>query len=277
MRPLCLFALWAASAGALAQQSPLDPPPSVPPPPPSPITDTLAIRGGILVGTASTKGHVDDPNSAIPGTPISLEQDLGLTPDVHQGRVEFIFRLRERNRVRVDMWEINRSAAATPSSDIVFGGITLTPADVVNTNFDWRQVDVTYTYSFLRGRRYELGVGIGAHAIQGEADTRVWARAAHESFTGATPFGTVALDGSWLVGQRWSLNARAQYMSLNFNSNSAALGDYHVDVQYRWRANLAFGLGYESTHARVEVRDSNPNGEMTFDVRGGELFVRASF
>jgi hypothetical protein len=275
-RPLFLIALCVASTGALAQST-LDPPPRVPPPPPSPITDKLAIRGGMLIGTASTKGHVDDPNSALAGTPISLEDDLGLTPDVHQGRVEFIFRLRERSRVRVDMWELNRSAVATPKSDIVFGDIILTPANPVNTNFDWRQIDVTYTYSVLRGNRYELGVGIGAHAVQAEADTRVWATVQHETFDGAWPFGTVAIDGTWVISQRWSLNARAQYLSLNFNSNSGALGDYHADVQYRWRPNLAFGLGYQSTHAHVVVNNSSPNGEMTFDVRGGELFVRASF
>lgn len=275
-RHLFLFAFIVASTGALAQSA-LDPPPRVPPPPPSPITDTFAITGSFLTGTVATTGHVDDPNSTTPGTQISFEDDLGLTPDVQQGRVEFIFRLHERSRVRVDMWQINRNAAATPTSDIVFGDVTLTPADVVNTNFNWRQIDVTYTYSFLRGARYELGAGIGAHAIQGEADVRVWARAQHESFTGAGPFATVAIDGTFLISRLWSFNARAQYMSLNFNSNSGALGDYHADVQYRWRPNLAFGLGYESTHAHVTVNNSNPNGEMNFDVHGAELFVRASF
>ena len=278
MRQPCLIAaLWAVSAAALAQQSPLDPPPRVPPPPASPITDRLAIRAGAFIGSVSTQGHVDDPNSATPGTQISLEQDLGLTPDVHQGRVEFIFRLRERHRVRVDMWEVNRSAVATPSSDIVYGNIVLTPADQVDSTFDWRQIDVTYTYSVLRGARYELGAGIGAHGIQGESDERVWARGLHESFTGAGPFATLALDGTWLITKRFSFNARAQYLSLNFNSNSGALGDYHADVQFRWRQNLAFGIGYESTHARVQVRNNNPNGEMTFDTHGAELFVRASF
>ena len=278
MRQPCLIAaLWSVSALALAQQSPLDPPPRVPPPPASPITDHFSVSAGALIGSVSTDGHVDDPNSATPGTQISLEQDLGLTPDVHQGRVEFIFRLRERNRVRVDMWEVNRSAVATPSSDIVYGNIVLTPADQVDSTFDWRQIDVTWTYSVLRGARYELGVGLGAHAIQGESDERVWARGLHESFTGAGPFATVALDGTWLISKRFSCNARAQYLSLNINSNSGALGDYHADVQFRWRPNLAFGIGYESTHARVEVRNSNPNGDMTFDTHGAELFVRASF
>jgi hypothetical protein len=277
-RQLCpVVALWAVSAAALAQQSPLDPPPRVPPPPASPITDRLAIRAGALIGSVSTQGHVDDPNSTTPGTQISWEQDLGLTPDLHQGRVEFIFRLRERNRVRVDTWEVNRSAVATPASNIVFGSIVLTPADLVDSTFNWRQIDVTYTYSVLRGARYELGAGIGAHAIQAESDERVWARGAHESFTGAWPFATVALDGTWLITRRFSFNARAQYLSLNVNSNSGALGDYHADVQFRWRPNLAFGIGYASTHARVEVRNSNPNGDITFNTHGAELFVRASF
>ena len=278
MRQPCLIAaLWVVSAAALAQQSPLDPPPRVPPPPASPITDRLAIRAGAFIGSLSTQGQVDDPNSTTPGTQISWEQDLGLTPDLHQGRVEFIFRLRERNRLRVDMWEVNRSTVATPASNIVFGSIVLTPADQVDSTFNWRQIDVTYTYSVLRGARYELGAGIGAHAIQAESDERVWARGAHESFTGAWPFATVALDGTWLITRRFSFNARAQYLSLNVNSNSGALGDYHADVQFRWRPNLAFGIGYASTHARVEVRNSNPNGDITFNTHGAELFVRASF
>ena len=126
-------------------------------------------------------------------------------------------------------------------------------------------------------RRYELGAGIGAHAIQGESDERVWARGVHESLTGASPFATVALDGTWLISQRFSFNARAQYLSLNYNSNSGTLGDYHADVQFRWRPNLAFGIGYESTHERVIVRNKNPNGDITFNTHGAELFVRASF
>ena len=129
----------------------------------------------------------------------------------------------------------------------------------------------------MRLSQRRQGRQVVAQGVQAEADARVWATEQHETFDGAGPFGTVAIDGTLLMSQRWSFNVRAQYLSLNFNSNSGALGDYHADVQYRWRPNLAFGLGYESTHAHVVVNNSNPNGEMTFDVRGGELFVRASF
>ena len=106
---------------------------------------------------------------------------------------------------------------------------------------------------------------------------RVWARGLDESFNGAGPFGTVALDGTFLITDRFSFNARAQYMSLTLSGNKDKLGDYHADVQFRWKPNLAFGLGYESTTETVNVTSGNPYGDMQFDVHGGELFVRASF
>jgi hypothetical protein len=270
--------LMAASAVAMAQE--VSPTPTAPPAaavPASPITDHFAARVSYYMGKVSTTGSVTDPFSPTPGTPVSMEDDFGLTPDVHQGRVEFIFRMRERHRLRVDLWEVNRSATTTPTKDIVFGDATLTPLDTVVATFNWRQSDFTYTYSVLHRPRFELGVGLAMHLIEADAETRVYARAVHESLQGAGPFGTIAADGSVLISPRFSFNARAQYMSLHLNNNTGKLGDYHADLQFRWKPNLALGLGYQSTQEQVTVSKSDPNGEMKFDVHGPELFLRASF
>jgi len=261
--------LVAASAAATAQQAP--------PPPANPITDHFAARVSYYTGKVSTDGVVTDPNSLTPGTPISMEDDFLLTPDVHQGRVEFIFRMRDRHRLRVDTWEINRKSTTVPTKTIVFGDLTLGPTDTVVAQFNWRQSDFTYTYSLLHKPRFELGVGLGLHMIQADTQARVYARGVHESFEGAGPFGTVAVDGTVIITKRFSFNARAQYMSLNLHDDNAKLGDYHADLQFRWKPNIALGLGYSSTQAQVTVSNSNPNGEMKFDVHGAEAFVRASF
>jgi len=261
--------LVAASAAVTAQQAP--------PPPANPITDRFAARVSYYTGKVQTNGSVTDPTAPAPGTPISMEDDLGLTPDVHQGRVEFMFRMRERHRLRVNLWEVNRSSTTTPKSDIVFGDVTLTPNDIVVSQFNWRQSDFTYTYSLLHHPRFELGVGLGLHLIQADADTRVYARGVHESLEQAGPFGTVAVDGTVLITPRFSFNARGQYMSLNLHNTHAKLGDYHADLQFRWKPNVAFGLGYSSFQSEVTVANSNPNGDMKFDVHGAEAFVRVSF
>ena len=103
----------------------------------------------------------------------------GSRPTCIRARVEFMFRMRERHRLRVDMWELNRSSALpVRPPTIVFGDITLTPADIVVSQFNWRQSDFTYTYSVLKPPRFELGVGLGLHLIQAEAQARVYAAAA---------------------------------------------------------------------------------------------------
>jgi len=266
----------AAAAAATASGRPAAPEPA------SPITDQFALRAGYYLGSASTAGRVDNAATNSIGTPFSLEDDFHASPHAHQGRVEMMFRMRDRSRLRVDMWELNRDAIASPPRSIVYGGNTFTPADTVHSTFDWRQVDFTYTYSILQTRRVELGLGLGVHLVQAEAEAQVAAGASrptavHEDFTGAGPFATLAFDGSWRFTRRFAFSARGQYLRLHVSSVTAALSDYHADVQFRWRPNLALGVGYQYTQARLEVQNSANNGYLRLDLKGPELFLRASF
>jgi len=273
MRPLLFSAvLLAAAAAARAQEA-------APPEPASPITDHFAFRAGVFYGTAATDGEVDDPNAPTPGDPFSLEKDFKLSPKAHQARAEFMFRLRERGRLRVDLWELTRTGIASPTTNIVYGGHTFTPTDVVHSEFDWRQVNLTWTYSFLKRKRFELGAGLGLHLLEAQASANATQPTGpvSERFSGAGPFVTVALDGTWRITRRFAFSARGQYMKLTVSSVKGALGDYHGDLQFRWRPNLAFGLGYQSSRTRLDVSNNNPNGFMQLDTHGPELFARASF
>jgi hypothetical protein len=264
--------LLAAAAGA-ATEPPAAPWPS------SPITDHFAIRGGWFQGSVATRARVDDPATGAAGTPFSAETDFNQSDAMHQLHVEMMFRLRDRGRVRVDMWDLARKGTASPPTPINYGAQTLVTPDIVQSQSDWRQIDVTWTYSFLRASRYELGAGFGLHLVQAEAQARVSNRPVpvHEDFSGAGPFATVALDGTWRISRRWALSGRAQYFNLTVGSVSGMLGDYHGDIQYRWRRNLAFGLGYQSWQSELEVTNSSPNGRMRLGIQGPEVFVRASF
>ena len=266
----------AGTMGIAQAQRPVTPEPA------SPIADQFAVRASYLFGSANTDGRVDDVASGMLGTPFSLENDFGLTAHAHQLRVEMLFRLRDRSRLRVDMWELNRTGVASPKTNVTYGGNTFTLADTVRSRFDWRQIDFTYTYSFLRHERYELGAGLGLHLLQAEAEALVVQGAGrpiavHEDFSGAGPFVTLALDGSYRFTRRFTCSARGQYLRLHVSSVSAALSDYHADVQFRARPNLAVGLGYQSTQTHLEVTNSGNNGFMNLDVKGPELFLRASF
>jgi hypothetical protein len=136
---------------------------------------------------------------------------------------------------------------------------------------------LTYTYSFLRSEHFELGAGVGVHLIEADATVEVPSTPNRAEFSGAGPFATVAVDGTWAISQRWALSARAQYLNLSVGSLSGTLGDYHADAQYRWRRHMAFGLGYERSQAQLEVRNQDPSGVLRLTIRGPEAFVRVSF
>jgi len=157
---------------------------------PSPITDHFYIRGTFYDPQVRTHLRVD-PSQAAPGvtgTPVNGENNLGLPDRLRQGRVEFMFRLRERSKVRVDYFEADRSGSKVLANDIVFGNQTFAGGQRTQTSLDWRQFDITYTYSLVRNDRFEVGTGVGIYFLQVDAIGQVPAQNQRQEVTAATPF-----------------------------------------------------------------------------------------
>jgi len=253
-----------------------DSPPPAPPANPSPITDHLALEALFYWGRVSTFGQFDS-GKGIVGTPLSAENDLGLSNQAYQPRFELMFRLRPRHRLRVNFFDLRRNGSTVLNSTILFGDQTFQISQPLNSTINWRQMDITYTYSFLRGERYELGAGLALHLLETEAIAQVPGTAQRVDYNQAGPFATVALDGTYLIAKRWSFNARANYMHLTVNNFSGELEDYHADVQYRWRRNFAVGAGYDYSQAQVDIRNRDPSGIVQLRINGPQLFLRVSY
>ena len=273
-------ALCAAQLAAAAE--PEQPKPSdvlQPPGPreiPSPITDRFAVRGGYSSTSVSMDVRLDDDNG-VPGTELSAEDDLGMSDRLDQGRFELMLRMRERHRVRFDYFKLTRNGDATLTRDIAFGDETFAVDDRVRSRFDWRTLNFTYLYSVFHNPRFELGAGLGLHILEGEARAEVPARLIDEEESGVTLFPTFAVDATWRISRRFSLNARINQLSADVDESSGSIGDYRADVQYRWRRNFAVGVGYAALETKLEIAGSDFPGRIAFDVTGPELFFRASF
>ena len=253
-----------------------DSPPPALPADPSPITDHLALEALYYWGRVSTFGQFDSGTGVI-GTPLSAERDLGLSNQAYQPRFELMFRLRPRHRVRVNFFDLRRNGSTVLNSTILYGDQTFQAGEPLQSSLNWRQMDITYTYSFLRGDRYELGAGLGAHLLEAEAIAQQPGTALRTDYNQAGPFATVALDGSYLIARHWSFNARANYMHLTVHDFSGELEDYHADVQYRWRRNFAVGAGYDYSQAQMDIRNRDPSGIVQLRINGPQLFLRVSY
>lgn len=267
MRAWWLAAVTLAVAVSAHAQEYLSPPPAVA----SPITDYLALRAIYFLGKVTTHAQFNPSgniNNGL-GTNFNAEQLLGLTDKADQFRVELIFRLEERDRLRVNFLDLRRGGDKDLTQPLQFGNVAFNTGQAVQSELDYREFVLTDTYSFLKGSWYELGAGLGVQLLEAESDVDVPSTPRYVRESGATLFGTPALDGTVLLDRHWSLNARAQYLHLARQTVAGLWEDYHGDLQYRWRRNLAAGLGFEYQEIGVD--------QVRLKIVGPEAFLRASF
>ena len=85
------------------------------------------------------------------------------------------------------------------------------------------------------------------------------------------------MNAAFRISKRWAVTARAQSFTAGVNGFEGTLSDYHGDIQYRWKQNLALGLGYSMIKSEIDVSDADNPLLFNMDTSGPELFFRAAF
>lgn len=242
----------------------------------SPITDRFYLRGLYYQPSLTTDARFDS-DAGTAGTPFNGETDLALDDVADQGRMELMFRMREKHRLRVDYFKLERDGNTILARTINFRNDTYNAGDRVESVIDWRMMGFTYTYSPFKGERYEFGVGLGLHLIEAEARAVIRARSIREDGSGVGILPTLAVDGAYRISKRWSVTGRAQYLSVGVSDVDGSFADFHVDAQYRWRRNFSVGLGYSAINFDADITSADLPGRFAIDAKGPELFFRVSF
>jgi hypothetical protein len=245
---------------------------------PSPITDLFAFRASFFHATVNTDLRLDPPGDPLGGTALSGARDLGFKPSENDGMAELMFRLRDRNRIRADFLELDQSGSTALERPFVqFGNQVFNRGDVVNASLQWRIMGLTWTYAIIQNDRFELGAGLGVHAMDLDVRGSVAARFASYETSVAAAVPTPAIETVWRITRRISLTARGEYLRTTINGTFGSLGDFHADAQFRWVPNFSVGAGYSVTQLELDsLTQSNP-GLAAVRLRGPEIFVRASF
>jgi hypothetical protein len=247
--------------------------------PASPITDHFYIRAAFYTPKYNTSFRVD-PTNAPPGTtgtPVNAENDLGLPHRERQGVVDFMFRLRDRNKVRVGYFETKRSGSQVLANDVVFGNQTFPAGELAQTSFDLEQFNITYTYSFIRNDRFEVGSGLALYFLQLDVIGQVPSQNLRQEVTTGTPFPALPLDLTWCLSSRWAATAQAAYLKVNTHNLGGWYLDTHADIQYRWVPNFVVGAGYASIRTDLTHRNGSFPGVVNMTISGPQVFVRFSF
>lgn len=253
----------------------------------SPVSDRFFLRLTAFSAAVDTRMQLDPtepdviiiptPPNQLPGTALSAEDDLGLDDQIEQARIEFDFRLRERNHLRVDYFKLNRFGETIATQPIGFGDVDFEVGDRVRSKFDWRVLSLTYTYSLFKGERFEAGAGLGLHVIEASSQLSEPGTSNRESFSEVAPFATIAGTAAFRISKRWAITARGQTYEYTRDDLTGSLSDFHADLQYRWRKNVAVGLGYTRLEYDLQAIPDGKPALFEMKIGGPELFFRASF
>jgi hypothetical protein len=245
----------------------------------SPITDHFYVSAAFYAPAAHTALRLDPSHAAagVYGTSLDAERDLGLPARFDQGLVEFMFRMRARNKLRVDYFEADRSANHLLANDVVFGNEVFLAGQMAQSSIDWRAFGLTYTYSFYRSDRLEIGTGLGVYFLQGQVTGTVLAESESQSVSGADPIPTLPLDFTWCISSRFAFTAHANYVQARIDGASGSFTDVHSDLQYRWNPDFAIGAGWSEMRIALENQSGSTPGAVAMRFSGPQAFVRFSF
>ena len=242
----------------------------------SPVTDHFYVRGTYFPASVTTELRLD-PSSAVQGSLLNAEEDLGLDDQVDQGRMEFDIRMGENSHVRIDYFKLNRFKEQPLPRDIIFGDFIFDEGTTFRSKLDWRVLTTTYTYSFFKGERFEAGVGLGIHLIEAQASGGEPGTLDREEASEVGIFPTLAVNAALRISKRWSITLRGQQYSANPEDFDGKMADYHGDIQFRLHDNFALGLGYTMLKTELQVFDADQPLLFNLDTTGPELFFRVSF
>lgn len=245
----------------------------------SPITDRFYIEAAFYAPAVHTSLRVD-PSQAAPGvvgTSLDAERDLGLPGRLDQGVVELMFRMRTRNKLRLDYFEADRSANHLLANDVVFGNQLFLAGQMAQSSIDWRTFGLTYTYSFYRSDRLEIGTGLGVYFLDAQAYGAVLAEGASQRVSEADPIPTLPLDFVWCISSRFAFTAQANYVEARIDQARGSFTALHSDLQYRWNPDFAIGAGWSEMRIALERSGGSTPGAVAMRFSGPQAFVRFGF
>jgi hypothetical protein len=246
----------------------------------SPTNDRVRLSLGIMRLSSTTTVSADS-STGVPGEPIDAESELGLAHRKFEPKFQAMVRVGDRQRLRFDYFELDRSASVILTQPLVFHDAVL-PANAlapVSSELSLRTLGVAYGYSFWRSETLEIAATFGINATELAASARVQTQTLHidESENTAGPFPTFGIDATWVASHRFYFDGRAQYLRVSLDHLDGSLGFYELDALYRLRPNVSFALGYTVVKTSIASTKASESGFFDFDTRGPQFFVRVAF
>lgn len=245
----------------------------------SPTDERVRLSLGAIHVSSSTTLRANSKDG-VAGTVINGEDQFGLDKSDWVPKFQAMVRVATRHRFSFDYFTLDRSGnAVVGATPIQFRDVTFLPGDPLQTHLSLRTLGVNYEYSLWHSEKVEIAAMLGVHATDISALAKVQTQTRHiiQTDDQAGPVPTIGADATWVISRRFYIQGRGQYLSIHVNSVNGSLGIYDFEALYQYRANVALGVGYTETKARLASTMGSQPGQFDFRTQGPELFLRVAF
>lgn len=268
----CLIALTGIFGATLACA---ELPAWAPGPKPRVVEDRLRVEVNLLFASTDTKLRVD-PSALQLGTLIDAEDDLAMDDSEFMPQVELTLLPGDHHLIRLSAFSTRRAAQTTIDRTISFDDEVYSAGERVDSELNIGLFGLTYGYRFIASNRAELAATFGIQVASVEANALVRSRVVREAENGVAPLPLLGLEGRYDFTDRWSAEARLQYLTAHIDDVEGSVLDARLALTWRVNPYLVFGLGYRNFSLDIDSRNSGTPGAVDMKIAGPLLFARAS-
>lgn len=272
----CLWlGLWLSAASNAAENTNPNLPEWAPSPKPHIIEDRFRAEVSMLGAAFDTQLRLDR-SLTIPGTDISVEDDLALDDQQYLVLGELTLLPGDRHLIRLSGLTTRRSAQTVLERRIVFDDQTYNINERIDSELNLTLFGLTYGYRFIASERAELTASFGIQVAEVEANAVVRSRVVRDAESGVAPLPLIGIEGRYDFGDHWSIEGRVQYLTANIENVDGSIMDARAAITWRTNPHLVFGLGYRSFSIEIDSQNESTPGRVDMTMSGPTLFIRAS-
>jgi hypothetical protein len=234
-------------------------------------------------------------NGEVPGSPISVEDTLGVEDSSFVGWGGAAWKISRRNSLELEFFALNRDGgtSGTFNPPIQISDYIITGGGI-DTSYDTSIGRLTYGFSVVRSERMDVQLKLGLHLASLEAGIRlngqicdsipvppsgVCPTTSTESVTEDVTAPLPHLGASFAYAITPSLAVNLQVIGFALELDSIDGSIIEVDADLAWQPWRHFGVGVGARYFNTDVEAGNPdlNGEFDFSYFGPVLYVQSTF
>ena len=223
-------------------------------PKPAGTGDTYHVEFALVLLSPPLDATVTSSNFGIPGTPITLDTDLGMT-NAARFEARLVLRPTKRQKLRVSYLPQSFTSKYTLKRDLIFNGIRFSQGTVADSTYNWTGWRFSYEYDFVSNDSGFFGLVLEAKYTN--ANLEIKNSTDHEFVRAKAPLPAIGLIGRYCPMPELCFTGELTGFGIPDKAAKdyyARYVDYDFYGSYYFTKNVGAIAGYRSISAQFRVK-----------------------